>query len=104
MHEHAPIRALIPERDRHYQEVFTPVLAILGSNQSLERGFSDSFEGVITFGVEVLGKGLTGSAGVPSPDSGLTTPLGATGILISSGELGIMELETPSIWIRLPSF
>jgi hypothetical protein len=40
---------------------------------------------------------LTGSAGVPRPERGLTTPDGGTGILMSSGEPGIMSGARPGM-------
>jgi len=45
-------------------------------------------------------------AGVPSPDPGigLTKPLGGTGILISSGEEGMISGARPGISICLASF
>jgi hypothetical protein len=48
--------------------------------------------------------GFVGSAGVPMPDNGETTPLGGTGILISSGEPGTISCGSPGIWIRFASF
>lgn len=48
--------------------------------------------------------GLTGSAGVPIPDMGLRVPLGGTGILMSSGEPGIMSGARSGILMRLASF
>jgi hypothetical protein len=48
--------------------------------------------------------GLTGSAGVPMPDIGETTPLGGTGIFKSSGEPGIISAGRPGIWMRFASF
>jgi len=48
--------------------------------------------------------GFTGSAGVPIPDIGLRVPLGGTGILISSGEPGIISGARPEIMMRLASF
>lgn len=41
--------------------------------------------------------GLAGSAGVLIPDNGEITPLGGTGILISSGELGIVSCGSPGM-------
>jgi hypothetical protein len=44
---------------------------------------------------------------VPSPerlDIGLASPLGGTGIRISSGEPGMMSLGMPGIGIRFASF
>lgn len=44
------------------------------------------------------------SAGVPIPVRGLTTPEGGTGILMSSGDPGIIFSATPGMMIRFASF
>ena len=46
------------------------------------------------------------SAGVamPEPGMGLTTPLSGTGILISSGEPGMISGARPGMWMRLAMF
>lgn len=43
-------------------------------------------------------------AGVPKPVRGLTTPEGGTGILMSSGDPGMIFSATPGIVIRFASF
>ena len=48
--------------------------------------------------------GLTCSAGVTMPESGETTPLGGTGIRISSGEPGTISCESPGMGMRFASF
>jgi hypothetical protein len=55
---------------------------------------------VLAYLESVFGGGkieVAGSAGVPIPDSGETTPLGGTGIFKSSGEPGIISSGSPGI-------
>jgi hypothetical protein len=95
--------------------------------QSLESGFSGFRGGEDTFGfstddastpgvlvillikrLELRGSADVPSpefiAGVPIPDKGLTRPLEGTGILISSGDPGMIFSATPGIIIRFASF
>jgi hypothetical protein len=60
--------------------------------------------GVTILGVTALEIEVAGSAGVPSPDNGLTNPLGGTGMRISSGEPGIISGWMSGILMRLASF
>jgi len=57
-----------------------------------------------SFGVTAPEREVAGSAGVPSPDIGLTVPLGGTGIRISSGEAGMISGFNPGMYIRFASF
>ena len=70
--------------------------------QSLESGFS--LEVILARGLAFSVGGVPFIAGVPSPDRGLTKPLGGTGMRISSGEPGIIEGLRSGTWIRLASF
>jgi hypothetical protein len=48
--------------------------------------------------------GLASSAGVPIPENGEATPLGGTGIRMSSGEPGTISCGSPGIQMRFASF
>lgn len=110
---------------QHYAADDYPLSKSEGSNplllvQSLDKGFSGLRSG---FGLSPSLPRLScleceleggsdsadrpaGSAGVPIPEpgNGLTSPLGGTGILMSSGEPGMILEGTPEMLMRLASF